>query len=111
MRLFEIEDGQSEVDIADPLSSDVNSLILRLDASNVKNIKLENFIEELNNILNIQIDVNDIEQMNNIKKLIANTGKADIKGNYLIMNYQAPESPEESDTQKIAMKNIKDKVS
>lgn len=113
MRLFEFDEAQSDSndEVETPLSSNVESLLLRLDASQIRQIKLEDFIEELNNISNIPIDGNNIDEVNNIKQLIANTGKADIKGEYLIMDYQAPKSPGESDTQKIAMKNVKDNAS
>lgn len=110
MRLFEFDDQNNE-EIDTPLSSDVESLLLRLDASQIKQIKLDQFIDELNNISNIPIDKDNIDEANNIKQLIANTGKADIKGEYIVMDYQAPKSPGESDTQKIAMKNVKDNVS
>lgn len=119
MRLFEIEDEQQpnmqddadqQPQQEDPLSADVSSLLLRLDASQVKKVKIDTFINELNNILNVPIDVTDQDQLNNIKTLISNTGKADINGDYIIMDYQAPESSSESDVEKIAMKNIKDKA-
>lgn len=121
MRLYEFDEqdasqpadsNTSETgDIETPLSSNVNSLLLRLDASNVKQVKLDNFIDELNNMSNIPIDQDNIEEVNDVKQLIANTGKADIKGEYVILDYQQPESPGETDTQKIAMKNVKDNAS
>lgn len=118
MRLFEIEDEQQPEDQTtheqpaqeDPLSADVNSLLLRLDASQVKKVKIDTFVNELNNILNVPIDITDQDQINNVKTLISNTGKADINGDYIIMDYQAPADSSESDVEKIAMKNIKDKA-
>ena len=112
MRLFEFDEQQGqEQEIETPLSSDVESLLLRLDASQIKQIKIDRFIDELNNMSNNMIDKDNTEEVNNIKQLISNTGKADIKGEYIIMDYQAPEGPGETHTQKIAMKNVKDNVS
>lgn len=113
MRLFEIEDQDQAPDeaIDDPLMPDVESLILRLEASNVQKVRVEDFIEELNNVLNVPVDLGDVEQVNNIKQLISSTGKAEIKGEYVLVNYETPKSPGETDTQKIAMKNVKDNAS
>lgn len=120
MRLFEFGDEGSEqpgeqtddsqVDF-DPLMPDVQSLILRLEATDVEKVRVEDFIEELNNILNVPVDMTDPGQVNNVKKVIADTKKAEIKGDYILVNYQSPSSPGETDTQKIAMKNIRDKTS
>jgi hypothetical protein len=116
MRLFEFEDAggeeqtdDSEVDF-NPLMPDVQSLLLRLEASNVQRVKVEDFIYELNNILNVPINMNDAGQINNVKKVIADTKKAEIKGDYVLVNYQSPSSPGETDTQKIAMKNLRNKT-
>lgn len=108
MRLDEFEAGNT-TDSTNPLSSEVNSLILRLDASKIKKIKFDTFINELNNVLNVPIDSSDEQQATNIKSLISNSGKADLSGEYIIMDYTAPEDSSESDVEKIAMKNIRDK--
>lgn len=116
MRLFEFGDSNQENSNPDqeaednPLLPDIESLILRLDASQVQKVRFEDFIEELNNILNVEVDPTDVEQMNTVKQLISQTGKAEIKGDYVLVNYQSPAKPEETETQKIAMKNIKDKA-
>ena len=117
MRLFEFDeqgstdgtDGSDQIET--PMSSNVESLLVRLDASNVKQLKLDQFIDELNNMSNVEINKDNEDEVNNVKQIIAKTGKADINGEYIVMDYSAPKSPEETDTQKIAMKNVKDNVS
>lgn len=108
MRLDEFDTSNSDGAV-NPLSSEVNSLILRLDASKIKKIKFDTFVNELNNVLNVPIDAEDEQQANNIKSLISNSGKADLSGEYIIMDYTAPVDSSESDVEKIAMKNIRDK--
>lgn len=127
MRLFEFGEEEQPTDqptddsleqqpddtqeVEDPLTSDVDSLMLRLEASDVQKVKLEDFIEELNNMMNVSIDQTDPDQVNSVKEAITKTGKAHISGNYILVNYETPSTSDETKTQKIAMKNVQDDAS
>ena len=100
------QDGPPAVE--DPLTETVTSLILRLQSSQIKKIRVINFIQEMNNIMAVPVDTQNPDQVNHVKEVISATGKVDVNGEYIFLDYSAPaDAKPSSDAEKIAMKNIR----